>query len=169
MHILHGEHTIKSRDRLTLLVQTARTKGVEILRLGAKELTSATLEEALSSTSLFGTEKLIVIEELHSLPKSAKKDALIDQLAHAPIETQLLIWEKRQLTATMLKKFKGATTEEFTSSPIIFRWLDGFGGSAPKGQQLKELHQIYDQDGAEFFFAMLTRQIRLLIGVKTSN
>lgn len=182
MLIIHGENTIKSRNKLTDLVQAARAAKLEVTRLLGKELTLASLEEAFASTSLFGTEKIIVIEELHSLPKSGKKDALIDLIAVQAIQESergagllgtgatkipsLILWEKRQLTPTMLKKFGKAQAEEFKSSSVLFKWLDGFGTARDTSNQLKELHQIYDQDGAEFLFAMLARQVRLLLSAK---
>lgn len=182
MLIIHGENTIKSRDKLTDLVQTARDAKLDVLRLIGKELTPALVEEAFASSSLFGTDKIIVIEELHSLPKSGKKDQLIAVVgAQAVQESQsgvglvsvnvgtipaVILWEKRQLTPTMLKKFGRAQSEEFKSSSVLFKWLDGFGVSRDKSGQLRELHQIYDQDGAEFLFAMLARQLRLLLSAK---
>ncbi len=174
MLILHGEHTIKSRDKLTALVQAARDAQLDVVRRLGKELTPALLEETFAATSLFGTDKIIVIEELHSLPKSAKKDQLIEMIG-AQVENfeqtiagvpALILWEKRQLTPTMLKKFGTAKAEEFKSSSILFKWLDGFGSSRDKSHQLQELHQIYEQDGADFLFAMLSRQVRLLLSAK---
>ena len=66
----------------------------------------------------------------------------------------LILWEKRQLTATMLKKFGNAQAEEFKLSSVMFKWLDGFGSK--KG----------NQDGAEFLFIMLGRQVRMLLSAK---
>ncbi len=180
MLIIHGENTIKSRARLTGVLQAARDAQLDLKRLLGKELTLAVLEEAFAASSLFGTEKVIVIEELHSLPKSAKKDQLIQMVSAQVTELlsegsgtitgtsipKLVIWEKRQLTPTMLKKFGKAPAEEFKSSSVLFRWLDGFGTSTDKSHQLQQLHQIYDQDGAEFLFAMLARQVRLLLSAK---
>lgn len=182
MLIIHGENTIKSRDKLTGLVQAARDAKLDVVRLLGKELTTALLEETFASTSLFGTDKMIVIEELHSLPKSGKKEQLIAQVgAQAAQEAEnssgsvavagttlpaVILWEKRQLTPTMLKKFSGAKIEEFKSSSVLFKWLDGFGISKDKSGQLKELHNIYAHDGAEFLFAMLSRQVRLLLSAK---
>lgn len=180
MLIIHGENTIKSRARLTSVLEAARDAQIDIKRLMGKELTLALLEEAFAASSLFGTENVIVIEELHSLPKSAKKDQLIQAVSLQVNQLladgtgvitgttipKVLIWEKRQLTATMLKKFGSAKSEEFKSSSVLFKWLDGFGVSKDKSTQLQELHQIYDQDGAEFLFAMLGRQVRMLLSAK---
>lgn len=165
MHILHGEHTIKSRNRLTELTQDARSKGQDVFRFSAKELTPALVEENLASSSLFGTEKIVVFEEVHSLPKSQKKDQLIKMLAAAS-DQPIILWEKRTLTPTMLKPFKNAKIEEFKLSSVLFRWLDSLGTSTNKTKQLQELHEIYVADGAEFCFAMLARQVRLLISAK---
>lgn len=168
MLIIHGEHTVKSRDALAAQIQAAHAKQHEVVRLSAKELTPALLEETFVSNSLFGTPKTIIIEELHSLPKSAKKDALISQLAQLATASEappVVLWEKRQLTATMLKKFPGTTAEEFKLSSLLFKWMDAFTPTASKTQLLKDLQTIYHQDGAEFFFAMLCRQVRLLLSI----
>jgi DNA polymerase III delta subunit len=174
MLIIHGENTSKSRDKLAIILQEARAKNIETTRLPAKELSLALLEETFAATSLFGTDKIIVIEELHSLPKSGKKDQLIEmtsaQVSHfeqdiAGLPT-LILWEKRQLTATMLKKFGNAQAEEFKLSSVMFKWLDGFGSKKDTSLQLKELHEVYNQDGAEFLFIMLGRQVRMLLSAK---
>lgn len=169
MIILHGEQTVKSRDRLTELLQEAKDKGQDVVRLPAKEVTLASLEEAFASSSLFGTEKVLVFEELHSLPKSKKKDELLKAVAEAAQEhpdQPVIMWEKRALTATMLKPFKGATVEEFKLSQVIWKWLDSLSPAANKTKLLQDLQTIYSQDGAELCFAMLARQIRLLISAK---
>src|SRR5690606_6575345 len=113
--------------------------------------------------------KVLVIEELHSLPKSAKKDTLIKQLKEAHLSDaapDIILWEKRSLTATMLKPFAKATVEEFKLSPVLFKWLDKLGTEHTISQLLKVTHEVYAQDGAEFAFVMLIRQVRLLLAAK---
>ena len=164
MRILHGEHIVKSRDRLAALLATAQTAGYEVVKVAAKELTPAGLEEVFRSTSLFGTERLVVIEELHSLPKSARKDQLLSELAKHQAEN-CIVWEKRSLTKTMLKPFSAAQVEELPLSSQLFSWLDSLG-SANKKQLIKQLHELYVSDSAGLVWAMLARQVRLLLSAQ---
>lgn len=166
MHrILHGENTSKSRTRLVALLDEARSKGLSILRLEAKSLTVPQLEEGLGSQSLFGEQKCIVIEELHSLQPSQRKKDLIALLA-ASTDQSVILWEKRSLTKTMLKPFAQAQVEEFALSNSLFAWLDSLAGPQPKAKKLTLLHDSVAADSDYFCFVMLIRQIRLLIQAK---
>jgi DNA polymerase III delta subunit len=176
MLILHGENTVQSRNRLFQLSSHAKEKNVQILHLDAKTLDIPTLEDALGSTSLFGEEKVIIIEELHSLPKSKRKDELIQFLSDfaqtESLSPEVILWEKRDVTATMLKKFSGAKNEQFKVTNTLFRWLDsliGIKSQANVKQMLSLLRDTINQDGAEMCFAMFPRQIRMLIQAKENN
>ena len=81
MIILHGDNTVSSRNELAKLLSQAKEHDTEIVRIDAKSLTRATLESSLGEQDLFGTPKLIVIETLHSLPKSKKKNELVELVA----------------------------------------------------------------------------------------
>lgn len=107
MIIIHGENTVNSREKLVELIKKSESKQREILRLEAKNLSEAALEETLGANDLFGSSKTIIIEELHSLPNSARKKALIEQLSKPQIHN-LILWEKRSLTKTMVGKFPKA-------------------------------------------------------------
>ncbi len=166
MWILHGDNTIQSRERLVELITQAKNDGKTITRLPAKQLSEAELELALGANSLFGEERLIVIEELHSLPTSARKKQLIAILSTAsedPGTPACVLWEKRSLTKTMLKAFPNTQVKEYKMSKVLFRWLDSLSGQGEKKKQLELLHQAVKQDGEFFVFTMLCRQIRMLI------
>ncbi len=164
MLIIHGDNIIQSRQKLKEVLDQARQTGLEIIRVEAKNLTEAALEELLGATDLFGTGNFIIIEGLHSLPRSKKKDALIERVASHQTDN-LVLWEKRSLTKTMLKKFPQAKTEEFKSSSATFKWLELLGTPKQK-QKLELLHQGIAADSDYFCFIMLIRQIGLLIQVK---
>src|SRR5258708_11550922 len=164
MIILHGENTVQSRARLATSLQVARDQKKNVQRLEAKHLDIALLEMALGNENLFGEEKIVVIEELHSLPKSKRKDELIDFLAASNFP-DILLWEKRQLTPTMLKKFPWARADEFKLTNALFKWLDAF-------QQKNSVSLLDDaiQSDCDFMcLTMLVRQIRLLIQAKTDG
>lgn len=167
-HILHGENLEKSRKRLGEIIDAARNKKTPVIRFEAKKLNLAALEETLGSDSLFEASKCIVIEELHSLPRSKNKNLLIKTLAAVDSENmEIVLWEKRKLTATMLKIFPAANVEYFRLSKALFSWLESFGGNPQRSLPL--LKEAIHQESAHFAFVMLIRQIRLLLEIKSGG
>ncbi len=168
MVILHGENTLQSRNALSKLLAQAQQAQTRIIRLDAKRLEPKSLDEELGSTNLFGESILVLIEELHSLPTSQRKTQLIKRLGTLASSDdpslQIILWEKRQLTPTMLKQFSGAQNQEFKLTKYLFNWLDGVNGKYQFNRPL--FTQAIDQDGEMMVFTMLIRQIRLLIQVK---
>src|SRR5260221_3467120 len=176
MRILHGENTVQSRNQLFTYISAAKESGKQIINLDAKALDLALLEQALGSESLFGEEKLLIITELHGLVKSKKKDELIEMVSKSAASegssTEVILWEKRDLTPTMLKKFPIARAEFFKLSSTLFVWLDSISGQKNPIQvkrALELLQKAEKNDGDFMCFSMLTRQIRLLIQAKEGN
>ena len=166
MILIHGENTIASREKLVECITTSKQKGNEIVRVEAKTLTEAQLEELLGTSDLFGTAKTIIIEALHSLPTSKKKKNLITSLQKSQLH-ELILWEKRTLTKTMLKPFAAAQVFEYKASKTLFAWLDLLGKNQDTTKKITFLHEACSTDGDYFCFLMLIRQFRLLIQVKT--
>jgi len=161
--IIHGENLISSRAELTRRLTAAEANGFSVKRLDGKHLDSVTLEASLGTQDLFTPRVLVVIEDLFSLPKSKKKDELIALIHTATVD--VLLWEKKTLTVTQLKPFDGATVLSFKTSSAVFGWLDMLRpGDLPR--ILRAFEKAADQDGAEMCFAMLCRQVRLLLQVK---
>lgn len=169
--ILHGEHHVKSRDALTQQFDQARQNGKTVVKLGAKQLDPQSLQNALQSQSLFGEERHIFIEELHSLPKSKKRDELIQIIKAAATENEITLWEKKLLSATDIKAFPGSRATAFPLAKVMFTWLGAITGdksATAKTRMLKLMQQTIDSDGEQFAFAMLSRQVRLLMEAKDS-
>ena len=168
--ILHGENQVKSRDHLALMIDRAQKRASRISRLEAKKINLAILEENLLANSLFDKNKLLIIEGLHSLPRSKKKNELIKFLSANCDQIDLILWEKRSLTQGMLKKFPQATIKEFKPSNHLFAWLDALNPDKKTlTNQLQLLDQASQADSAQMCFAMLARQIRLLITAKSGG
>lgn len=164
--IIHGENQVASRTKLVELTSEAKNQNKDLVTLVADKLDRAKLETALQSDSLFGQEKTLVVEGLHSLPKSKKKDELINLISVASID--LILWEKKSLTKTDLKKLPISVRNfEFKVSAKLWNFLDQLSPS-PKAKKelLKLCHQSVAGESAEFVFLMLARQLRLLIQVK---
>lgn len=165
MLILHGDNSVKSRNELQIKLDEASGQSIEIVRFDAKKINPRDLEEALGSSSLFGGDRLIVIEELHSLPPSERKKELINFISASNSETEIVLWEKRALTATMLKPFKSATVKEFKTSNYLFNWLDTLGNNDPT-KSVKAFHEALKHEDEMYCYIMFCRQIRLLIQAK---
>lgn len=163
--ILHGEHTAASRQKLVELIEQHKKQAVLVERLEAKRLDGATLEMTLAAQDLFGAGRVVVIEGLHSLPRSTKKNELLDQVAASTIP--VILWEQRDLTPTMIKQFPGAQVQHFKLTKSTFAWLDSLSGDGSHREQaVKIFHQALAEEDAQFLFIMLARQIRLLIQAK---
>lgn len=145
----------------------ARQKGSEINHIEASGLTAAGLEGELGSQDMFVSSKLIVIEGLASLTKSKKKDELIDLVIKYADTADIVLWEAKKLTPTLLKKFDHAKQQVFPLSSSLFEWLDSLHGPVPR--RLALLQQAAKQDGIDFCFAMFTRQVRLLLLTKSGE
>ncbi|MCB9813713.1 MAG: hypothetical protein H6772_04895 [Pseudomonadales bacterium] len=168
MIIIHGENTVNSRQKLVEIITDKKAKDQEIFRLEAKKLSEANLEEILGATDLFGTSKTIIIEELHSLPTSNKKKNFIELLSK-PQTHDIILWEKRLLTKTMLNKFPNAQIYEYKISKTLFAWLDLLGSKDSDNKKLNLLHSAIETDGDFFCFLMLIRQIRSLVEIKSGG
>lgn len=168
MTIIHGENTILSRNKLVDLLNQKKQKAKHIHRLDAKELTEAELETILGESDLFGTQKIVVIEGLHSLPKSTKQKNLLKMCAQSQTH-EIILWEKRELTATMLKGFPNAEIFGFKASKTLFTWLDSLGKKDDESKKIKLLQEAITSDGEYFCFIMLIRQLRMLIQAKTGE
>jgi DNA polymerase III delta subunit len=168
MIIIHGENTIASREKLMENFAEAKRENREIVRFDAKELSEVILEELFGTSDLFGGKKTIVIEGLHSLPKSTKQKTMIQMCAQADLH-DLVLWEKRELTATMLKNFAKAQVFSFKASKTLFAWLDSLGKKGDETKKIQLLHDALSADGEYFCFIMLIRQFRLLIQIKSGE
>lgn len=162
--ILHGDNTVASRTALQQHIAYARAKECEIRHLDAKTLTPAQLGDALGSQELFSTQTCVVIEDLFTQPKSARKDALLDVVRRSA--QSMIIWEKKTLTATQLKPFSSANIQMFKTSSAMFGWLDALG-TKDQAKMFTLFEKAIESDGVELCFAMLIRQVRLLLQIKT--
>lgn len=174
MLLLHGDNLVQSRVVLREEIAQAKASGHIVHTLTAKSLSVSDLEAALFTDSLFAEPKTVVIEELHSLPKSAKRDQLISLVANAAAQNSpnLILWDKKSLLVSDLKKFPSAVIRAFPASKAMFQWLDSWSGKASASQvsrQLDLLQTALAQDGAEFCLTMAAWKVRQLLEAATSR
>lgn len=165
--ILHGDDTVTSRTALQSQAQQSTT----VQRLQVPATNVAQLQAQLGTSGLFDTPKVIILEELLSLGKSLA--SLLPQLTDLAQTHQLVIWEKKSLTKKALEPFTKLTPapiiKEFKPAPAVFTWLDSLSPSQNKQKQLLLLQTALTTSDAGLCFAMLQRQIRLLLEVKAGG
>ena len=162
MIIIHGEDIVSARNQLNDLILAASARGSEIKRLSAKDADLTGITQILEGLTLFGQTPVLVIEGLFSLPKSKNKDLLLGFIAKYA-DRDIFLLEDKALTPTVLKPFSKAKTNEHKPPAIIFSFLESL---RPNGAT-KSLKLLADLEAAhqppELIFAMLIRQVRLLI------
>lgn len=163
MIIFHGDNLVASREALHQTITQLREKFSQVDHYLATGVNPAKLEISLGEVSLFNERPLTIVEELHSLPKSANRTALISQLQQTGEDDQVILWEKKLLTAKQLAGFPRATIKTFKASKSLFQWLDSLKPAGNTREQLRLFQLAVTQDGVEFCFLMLVRQLRLLI------
>lgn len=167
--ILHGDHIVKISEEISKKIQEAKTKGVEVLRLPGKSLTIADLETALGTSALFAVQKLVVIDGLFSLPRSKKKDQLIQWIReHEKQEIELCLLEKKTLTASQQKLLPKAVSKIFKYPSVLFAWLESLG-AVSSSQSLKLFQEVIEREDVEFAFVMLVRHVRILLSFVSDN
>lgn len=161
--LLHGDDILASRNALTSL--KLESKDREIRELNGNGLDPTSLTQSLESGGLFGTEILIVLENL--LTKSGKKgkttDDLLDVLVRNERNTKVILWEGKEITPTVIKRLGSQVDIRLFKTPkVIFQLLDGL---RPHGgvTLLPLLQQTLAKDAAELFFSMLVKRIRQII------
>jgi DNA polymerase III delta subunit len=158
MILIHGNNIVASRNKLNDLVENFSG---ELIRFDGGKLKLGDLKQGLESTSLFGQEKMVVVENLFSRRPSKEKEAIIKYLKENQ-PTGLIIWEGKKIDGRSLTSFSKAKIFKFELQSVIFRFLDSLAPGNEKSS-LGLLHQCLKNDTPEIVFYMLARQIRLLL------
>ena len=160
--LLHGDNIDASRAELVRMIGVA--KGKEIRQLQGRSIEQVELTQALESSSLFGGDTLVVIENLFGkLGRQVKRiEALSAILVQSGEVNDVILWEDKELGATVVKSLGRATVRLFKIPPIIFQLLDGVRPHA--AHVLIPLFQkMCATQPAEVIYTMLVRRVRQLI------
>lgn len=162
--LLHGDDTAKSRAELERVMDAYA--GREIRHVEGKSADDTLLVQSLESSSLFGGDTIVVIENLlGSLGKKQKRaEQLVGFLSRAPQETSILLWEDRTLSPGLLKLLGKASVRLFKTPVVIFQLLDGLRPGCAK-TMLPLLSEVLALEPAEVVYTLMYRRIRDLIQV----
>ena len=95
MLIIHGDNPVGSRDLLNQQISNYKQKGVkDIVKLDGKKTSLNQVIQSIESQSLFGTDRLVIIENLLTRPKSKDKNEIISYLKNLDT-SEIIIWNQK--------------------------------------------------------------------------
>lgn len=170
IHIFHGELVEESRKEL--IAFKARFQNDEVIVLEGKKVTMTDLLQAMQSHSLLSNMRLVVVENYLSRISARKKEdlATIETLIHSiPEEAEVLFWDDKELGKTILNLFPPKTDRAlFKPKRIIFQMVESLAPS-PTKTFVELFTQCVRSEGIELTYAMIVRQVRLLLLVKSGQ
>jgi hypothetical protein len=149
--LLHGDETIASRSEFIRLKNEATNKEI----LEARTIDETSLTQSLESGSLFGGVKTVFIDNLFST--LGRKIKLIEKLAGIirSSSSNVVLWERKEVGATVIKSLGKADVRVYKIPPIIFQFLDKPG--------IALYQQLVAVEAPELVHSMFTRRLRQLI------
>lgn len=162
--LLHGDDIVSSRNRLNELKK--EKKYAQVVSLEGKNLDLTTLVQSLSSHSLFGSENLVVIENLSNLNLRLKSSTtILDYMTGSKFASDLIVWDPKVLSAGVISKFKTKGKVELFKQPtVVFSFVDSLM-PGNKIQSLTYFQQLLKFSEPEVIFAMMVRQFRLMLAI----
>jgi len=163
IYLIHGEYSAKSNEKLHEYITKAKEKNWKIVNFSNDS--GFSVQETLSSTDLFDTNKVYILDNLSKL---LKKDVDWINNNYLNLKGILLLYSNTKIKATIIKKFKNIDKqEEFSLPKNIFSFLESF---YPKNSDncIRLLNEILEKEKIEFIFYLLSKHVRDLYWVKTS-
>lgn len=164
--ILHGEDIVNSRNALYSL---RKKYPGEIINLSGKTASLTEVKQILESSSLFTSKRLLIIENLYSRPSKKETLQLIDYLSNTKTNTDIILWENKEISPVNLKKISSKWEIKLYSLPkLLFTFLENI---TPFNHQnmLKLFQEVRKTNSDEFIYLMIVRQIRLLLLAKEKS
>lgn len=161
--LIHGENINASRTELDRIKKTAAMKEIRIV--DGKNIELSTLTQALQSSSLFGNEILVVIEQLFG--QILKKTTLIKDrakiLQKKSDDINVVLWEDRELGKTAINELDPHCKILLFDLPkTLFQFLDGIQPNTRK-TVLTLYQQTIATEPPELIHNLLVKRIRQLI------
>lgn len=166
--LIHGEDIVRSRNELLNIKETYT--GKEIRYIDGKSTNENILTQALSSSSLFGNDTVVIIEQLFgSLGKKIKvAESYISLLISHESSTEIVLWEDKELSKTIVTKFGKQTNNKlFVLPTMLFQFLDSIQPHAAKKLFIR-YEELIRSEPPELVHALLSRRIRQLLFIKSN-
>lgn len=155
IYIFHGDDQYASRSALNQQLDQQLNK--DILRLDSKTANLDSINNFLNSSSLFASQKVLVITNLFSIPK-AILDKII-KLIKDDTQNDIYIWQDKTLTPSQTKIFSKAKINHFSINKVLFSCLNQI---RPKNiSRFLPLYQkVMEQEPFELFLFFVKNNLR---------
>lgn len=155
IYIFHGDDQYASRSAFNQQLDQQLNK--DILRLDSKTANIDSINNFLNSSSLFASQKVLVINNLFSIPK-AILDKII-KLIKDDTQNDIYIWQDKTLTPTQTKIFPQAKINHFPVNKVLFSCLNQI---RPKNiSRFLSLYQkVMEQEPFELFLFFVKNNLR---------
>ncbi len=163
--IIHGEDIAKSRNELIRLRESYKDKEIRVVE--GKALQEGDLVQALSSSSLFDNEVVVIIEQLFSsLGKKTKQAESFIRILLDHNEYQIVIWEEKEIGKSILKLLGNSITIKYYPIPtLVFQFLDSIKPHA-QSSLIKQYTSMITSEAPELIHFLLIRRIKQLLFLK---
>jgi hypothetical protein len=161
--VLHGDDERKLYDRLSKFIDSAKSRSWEVSYLDDR---NQSIQEQLSSPSLFGAERFFIVRDITRL---GKKELEWINKNVGNLSGNLIIYHEGYISQTIFKGLpKDIKVEEFKLPVILWNFLDNlYPGNSEKS--IKQFHQIIEKQAPEFIFTLIAKLFRDLYWVKTDE
>ena len=101
LYLIHGDDIDAARKDLDLKKQKA--KGKELREVNGKRLEESSLIQSLESSSLFGGDVFVIIENFLSSAKKREKSFTknLDRILNAAKENDVILYEEKEMDKSM--------------------------------------------------------------------
>ncbi len=160
---LHGDDERKLYERLSKFIETAKGRSWEVAYL---DDAAVSIQEQLSSSSLFGSERFFVVRDITRLGK--KELGWINRKS-GDLSGNLIIYHEGYISQTILKSLpKETKIEEFKLPVVLWSFLDNlYPGNS--GKSIVQFHQLIEKEAPEFIFTLIAKLFRDLYWAKVDS
>lgn len=155
--IIHGDDQVSSRKHF---IEIKKSKP----SLDGNKVALSEIIQILEGGDLFEDKKEMFVENFFSKRKPGKEFLdILEYVKKNDKRGEIYFWEEKEITGKNLSVFSKPGIKLFKIPKNIFIFL---GNIKPNNNRLiKEFHDLLKTTEAEFIFAMMIRQIRLLLAV----
>lgn len=159
--LIHGDDIVFARKTLSELKD--KYNKAEIISFSGNSVNLTDIVSSSDSLSLFGRDKVIILENL--LSQSKDKEEILQYIFNS-VSIPVILYEEKEIDMTTLTKFFSKAKVFTCKLPqLLFKFLDSIKSSSPR-DILAAYQKIIRERQGEFVFSMLIRQWRNLIVAK---
>ena len=159
--IIHGDDIASSR----MYFMQLKEKYPEATTLDGQMINLTDLAQTLEGGGLFSEDTTVLLENFITKKKtSADYKQLAMYLTAQAQSATIILWEGKEHEKTAFTPYKGSTVKLFKLPQSLFAFLDSLRPNN-SSQMVQLFHQTLSNVEVEAVFAMLIRQIRLLLAL----